>query len=212
MEMKKLIWLLVMLLMVAVVQPADAQLFRKTDEEKEDEAEKQRDKLDEIADETLQQVFEESPGSEGLFDTSYGYAVFDNRKTSLLISTGGGKGLAVERGTGNKTYMRMASAGLNIGLGLSFYQVVFLFEDRGAFENFVEKGWEVGAGADATGGETGTSAKASATTTGDTAVSAHKSAVFSDGMAVFQLTEKGLMLQADISGTKYWKYDKLHDE
>ena len=28
---------------------------------------------------------------------------------------------------------------------------------------------------------------------------------FKNGMAVYQITEAGLMLQADIAGTKYWK-------
>jgi hypothetical protein len=30
-------------------------------------------------------------------------------------------------------------------------------------------------------------------------------------MAFYQLTEGGLMLQADISGTKYWKNKKLNE-
>jgi hypothetical protein len=34
---------------------------------------------------------------------------------------------------------------------------------------------------------------------------------FNNGMAVFQMTEKGLMLQADISGTKYWKPEGLNE-
>jgi lipid-binding SYLF domain-containing protein len=212
MGMKKYQWPLVMLLILAFAPVAEAQVFgKKTEEEKEAKAEKKRDKLDEMADKTLAKLFEESPGAEDLYNKSYGYAVFDNRKTSIVLTTGGGKGIAVERKTGDKTYMRMASAGVNLGMGLTFYQVVFLFENKDVFGNFVDKGWEVGTGADATAGETGTSAKASGTTTGDAAVAAHTSAVFSKGMAVFQFTEKGLMLQADISGTKYWKYDKLNE-
>ena len=33
---------------------------------------------------------------------------------------------------------------------------------------------------------------------------------FVNGLAVFQITEAGLMLQADIAGTRYWKSDKLN--
>ncbi len=32
---------------------------------------------------------------------------------------------------------------------------------------------------------------------------------FVDGMAVFQLTKKGLLLVADLTGTKYWKNSDL---
>jgi lipid-binding SYLF domain-containing protein len=212
MGMKKYRWPLVMLLILAVAPAAQTRVFtQKTDEEKAAKTEKKRYKVDEMAQETLDKLFEKNAKAKKLYDQSYGYAVFDNRKTSIVITTGGGKGIAVERKTGDKTYMRMASVGLNLGLGLNFYQVVFLFEHKDAFTNFVENGWEVGAGTDATAGEKGTGAKATATSTDDAAVAAHQSAVFSEGIAVYQFTEKGLMLQADISGTKYWKHGKLNE-
>ena len=34
---------------------------------------------------------------------------------------------------------------------------------------------------------------------------------FVDGIAIYQITESGLMAQADIAGTKYWKDKKLND-
>ena len=33
---------------------------------------------------------------------------------------------------------------------------------------------------------------------------------FVNGIAIYQMTEKGLMANADIAGTKYWKNDKLN--
>ncbi len=33
---------------------------------------------------------------------------------------------------------------------------------------------------------------------------------FVDGVAVFQLTEKGLLLAVDLTGTKYWKNSDLN--
>ena len=65
-----------------------------------------------------------------------------------------------------------------------------------AFTSFVEKGWKAEAGARAAAGTEG----ASADTT------------FSNGLAIYQMTEKGLMANADISGTKYWKNKKLNGE
>jgi hypothetical protein len=49
-----------------------------------------------------------------------------------------------------------------------------------------------------------------ATDTDQIAAGANASAGYADGIAVFQFTEKGYMLQADIS-TKYWKDKKLND-
>jgi hypothetical protein len=34
---------------------------------------------------------------------------------------------------------------------------------------------------------------------------------FVNGLAVYQLTESGLMANADIAGTKYWQNKKLND-
>ncbi len=31
------------------------------------------------------------------------------------------------------------------------------------------------------------------------------------GLAIDQMTDEGLMASADISGTKYWKHDELHE-
>ena len=66
---------------------------------------------------------------------------------------------------------------------------MFLFEDAQTFDTFVNKGWEAEASANAVAGNKG----------------ANAGATFRNGMAVYQLTDGGLMLQADISGTKYWK-------
>ena len=103
-------------------------------------------------------------------------------------------GVAVDRVNGAKTYMKMGTAGIGLGAGGQSYQVVFLFESDAAFRRFVAKGWQADAAANAAAGTNGANVDAS----------------FSHGLAVFQLTNKGLMANADISGTKYWKNKKLN--
>jgi lipid-binding SYLF domain-containing protein len=125
-----------------------------------------------------------------------GYAVFENVKVSLGISGGGGRGVAVAKESGHRTYMRMGTVGLNLGLGGQKYKVIFLFQDEDVFRNFVEKGWQAGADANAVAGPAG----------------ANAAATFNQGLAVYQLTDAGLMLQVDISGTKYWKNEKLNSK
>ena len=152
-----------------------------------------RGRVDSMAQDTLQRLFENRPKAQRLYDRAVAYAVFSNIKVSLVVTGGGGTGIAVDK-AGGRTYMKMATAGLNLGLGGQKYQVVFLFEDRPTFERFVEQGWEAEGSANAVAGNLGTNVEAS----------------FRNGMAVFQLTQAGLMLQADISGTKYWKSKKLN--
>jgi len=144
--------------------------------------------------ETLDALFESSPQAKELHGSAFGYAVFSNIKISLVITGGGGHGVAVNRQSGQRTYMHMGTAGLNLGLGGQKYQVVFLFETEKAFRDFVDVGWQAEASANAAAGTKGANAAAG----------------FRNGVAIYQITDKGLMAQADISGTKYWKSKKLN--
>jgi lipid-binding SYLF domain-containing protein len=157
-------------------------------------AESKRMKINEMADAALNEVMNKNWKAQELFESAYGWAAFDNLKIAFLISGGGGNGVAIEKASGKRTYMKMGTAGIGFGLGGQAYQVVFLFQDEKTFFNFVEKGWKADASAQAAAGEDGANA-----TTG-----------FVNGIAVWQITEKGLMASADISGTKYWKNKKLN--
>ena len=156
--------------------------------------ESKRMKIDETADEALKTVLEENVKAKALYEDAYGWAVFDNLKLAFGFSGGGGNGVAVNKKTGEHTYMKMGTAGVGFGLGANKYQVVFLFQDENTFRNFVDKGWQAGAAATAAAGTE----------------SAEAATGFINGLAVYQVTEKGLMANADISGTKYWKNDKLN--
>jgi lipid-binding SYLF domain-containing protein len=46
----------------------------------------------------------------------------------------------------------MGVVGVGLGLGAKKYQVVFLFQDEKTFTNFVEKGWQADATAQAAAG------------------------------------------------------------
>jgi lipid-binding SYLF domain-containing protein len=147
-----------------------------------------------MAKETLAKVLASSPEAKLLFDRSFGYAIFDNAKVSLGISGGGGEGMAAARDDSERVYMKMGTVGLNLGLGVKKYQVVFLFQTRELFRQFVDSGWQADAGASATAGSKGVGDQVN----------------FVNGMAVYQITEKGLAIEADIAGTKYWKDKKLN--
>ncbi len=153
-----------------------------------------RTEIDAMASRTLKELFTRSAPAKRLYDESFGYAVFDTRKMSFMITTGFGAGIAVERATGARTYMKMASGGVNVGMGAQWYQVVFLFQSKSKFRRFVDEGWDVGGGGSVVAADEG----------------ANLGATFKHGIAVFQITEKGLMLAADLTGTKYWKNDALN--
>jgi lipid-binding SYLF domain-containing protein len=194
--MKKSVYhAIVVLTVIALVMPA-ATIF--ADEESGDwkdmKLESKRMKLDETAESALNALFAEKPKAKELYDSAYGWAVFDNLKLAFGISGGGGNGVASVKETNQKTYMKMGTAGVGLGLGANKYQVIFLFQDSQTYDNFVNKGWQADAGATASAGTNAAEVKTD----------------FVNGMAIFQMTEKGLMANADIAGTKYWKNDKLN--
>jgi lipid-binding SYLF domain-containing protein len=184
---------------VALVLPAGTLPAAPQDENKGDwkamERESKRMKINEMADDTMAMLLEESDKAPELYEQAYGWAVFDNLKLALGISGGGGNGVAVNKGSGDRTYMKMGTAGIGLGLGGQRYQVVFLFQDEKTFTNFVESGWQADASAQAAAGTDSAEVK-----TG-----------FVNGLAIYQFTEKGLIASADIAGTKYWKNKKLND-
>ncbi|PSW20534.1 hypothetical protein C9I98_06690 [Photobacterium sanctipauli] len=169
---------------------ADAKLDEMLEPETPEEA---RLALDTMADTALVRLFNEEPSAKLLFDSAYGYAVFDSRKFSLMLHTNQGAGVAVNRQNDKRTYMKMFGAGLAAGIGGKFYQQVILFEDQETYEGFVKDGWEASSEVGAVAGTE----------------SAELTAKYNGGMAIFQLSEKGLLLDANITGSKYWIDDEL---
>lgn len=170
----------------------------RTNEGLRDEATPQetRAKLDAMAEQTLARLFEQQPESRALFDRSAGYAVFDAREASFYVAAGYGRGVAVNRETDARTYMRMATGGAGMGLGFGDFerQLVILFEDAVLLNQFVRNGYDASAGV--------------STLTGD---KREEFAVkFTDGKAAFMLTRKGWKVSAKLTGSRYWPDESLN--
>ncbi len=153
------------------------------------DVEQARKEIDQKTQQALSRLFKLDRKAKALYDISYGYAVFDSRKSSFLVSIGSGGGVAIAKGTGARTYMRMFAGGVNVGAGIQFFQNVFLFETKESFNRFVNSGWEAGTAANANFGRDSLDAQVR----------------FVNGMALFQLADTGINLSADFTGTKYWK-------
>ncbi|WP_262696109.1 lipid-binding SYLF domain-containing protein [Kordiimonas aquimaris] len=164
-----------------------------------DTPEEKRAKIREMRQDVLTELFETRPQANAEIDEAVGYAVFKNVGINVvLFAAEGGRGVAYDNASGKETFMKMGSAGVGIGLGLKDFRAVFIFHDRGAFDSFVNKGWDLSgevdaaARADDVGGEIGEAA------------SVRKK------VSIYQFTKNGLVLQATIQGTKYWKDKKLN--
>jgi len=197
MRAKRLVLMMFVVLPLVAVD-ADAQLFGK-----KDSADTQRQEVLQMHDETLARLYKEKSAAKEMVENSVGYAVFSNTGVNVLIvSTASGKGVAHDNESNHNTYMNMFSAGGGLGVGLKKFSAVFVFHSREAFNQFVDKGWNFTGQVDAaatTDAEGGEQAGSMETTVG-----------LNEGVTVYQMTKKGLALQATLQGTKYWKDDELN--
>jgi lipid-binding SYLF domain-containing protein len=153
-----------------------------------------RQEIDKSAQETLDALLQSNTNAKSLYEKAAGYAVFKATKAGLFVSGGGGTGVAVNKETGKRTYLRMGLGGVGLGIGAQRYELVVMFETPERFDKFAAGGWDSSATAEAAAAKEGAAARAS----------------FMDGIAFFQITEKGLMAHADVTGTKFWVIDDLN--
>ena len=128
-----------------------------------------------------------------LLDRAYGTAVFDTTKGGFIVTGAGGTGVATHKG-GQPVYMHMGEGGVGLGAGLEKYRLVLLFENKEIYDKFIEGAWSAGASAQAAAGKQG----------------AGTVAKFNNGVAVYHLTDKGVIAQVDVTGVKFWPADKLN--
>ena len=163
----------------------------------EETPEATRAKLDAIADEVLAQLLAENAAAAQAFEASAGYAVFDMRRVSIFpLSAGYGRGVASPLPEASRTYMQMGTGGVGAAFGIGGFesQFVILFETAGDFEEFITHGYDAGADAGTMQGEERSTTEVQ----------------FVNGRSFFVLSKKGWRVNANATGTKYWKDPNLN--
>lgn len=166
-----------------------------------DDVATQREKIREMRDHVLRELFKERPELKSRIKQAPGYAVFSNVGVNLIFASfAGGHGLVVENGffSDKETFMKMGSAGIGLGLGVKDFRAVFIFNDKAKLKDFLDKGWDFSGQADA------------AAKSDEKGAALAGSGSFMPGVEVYQITKNGLALQATLQGTKYWRDKDLN--
>ena len=164
-----------------------------------DDVEKERKEIRDKTTQTLNRLYQLQPKAKQVIKNSYGYAVFSNFGMKIFIAGGGkGKGEAINNKTGKHTFMKMLEVQAGLGIGIKRFQVVFVFENKKVFNEFINSGWEFG-------GQSTVAAKLD-----DDGGAFTGAATVSPGVWIYQLTEDGLALEVTVKGTKYMKNDDLN--
>jgi lipid-binding SYLF domain-containing protein len=166
-------------------------------------ADKKEDKKNEIrkmSQDTLARLYKAQPAAQAAVEKGYGYACFSNMGVKILLGgSGNGKGMAVNNGTKAETFMKMFEVQAGLGMGVKKFRVVFVFDNEKVFNSFVNSGWQFG-------GQTSAAAKTSPESGG----AMQGAASVSDGVWMYQMTDKGLALEITAKSTKYSKDDDLN--
>src|ERR1051325_1853031 len=152
-------------------------------------------------------VFRNAGQSAEFFKKSYGYAVFPTiGKGAFVIGAAHGSGRVYVGGKYvGDTSMTQVTVGAQLG-GQAYREIIF-FQNKAAFGAFTSGNFEFGAqasavaitaGASAQAGTSGTAAGAS-----ENKAATGKGGGYTKGMAIFTVTEGGLMYEASVGGQKF---------
>jgi lipid-binding SYLF domain-containing protein len=129
----------------------------------------------------------EDSGIQTYFDSSYGYAVLPKvLKGAFVIGGAGGKGQVFQYGR-MIGYCSLTQATFGFSFGGEYFREIIFFRDKRDLDKFMSEEFTFSAQATAVALTKGAAAKAD----------------YKDGMAVFLMTDKGLMIDASIGGQKF---------
>ena len=160
----------------------------------------QRAAIEQMANQTLAQVYQNYPNAQSRIQNAAGYAVFSDQGGKFLYGgVAHGIGVAVNNLTGQETFMKMVELQPGFGFGISNFRIVLVFATPQAFNNFVTSGWEFGA-----------SASAAAKTASMGSSYLNSGVLVSAGVRMYQLTETGAIVGVSITGAKYYQDEALN--
>ena len=160
---------------------------------------KERAEIDELSAKALANLYEKVPSAERVIDNCYAYATLSNTGMKLgIFGDAHGRGLAVNTETGERLYMRMREMGIGLGLGVKEYDLIFVIGTEEAWDSFISGDIKFATSAEAAAND------------GVTGDSIEGASIAAKGVWVYQITKKGLTLDASIKGTKIYPDKKLN--
>lgn len=163
----------------------------------EETPEATRARLDVMSGDIMAVLLAQNAQADALYQKSAGYAAFDSRKVTIFpVTTGYGRGVAVAKDSGARTYMNMGTGGLGASLGIGGFatQFVILFETQADFDRFVVNGYDATAGGGAQVGDDKSTDEVR----------------FTQGQSVFILDKDRWRVNGSLEGTKYWRSSELN--
>ena len=166
-----------------------------TDEQKA----KERNHILKKAEDTLAQLYKSKPEAKKAIESAYGYAVFSNTGYNIILYVGGkGAGVAFKNSDKKPVFMTMLNAGTGPGVGYVDYRQVLVFSSETLFDQFITVGFNSSASENVT------------IKVGKTDVDQSRAIALIPGVDLYQINDKGIDIQANWGGMKYFKDSDLN--
>ncbi len=158
-----------------------------------------RDFVLRMKDRTLEDLYAAKPFTRDLVKNAAGYGVFSNINTQLLVlGSGSGYGVIVDNANGKTTYMKMAEGGVGLGVAVTDFREVIIFNNPAVMRQFISSGWDFGVQGDAVLKSRTEGAAASG------------EVPFQSDIVIYQLTKQGIALRTNVGAEKYWIDSELN--
>jgi len=205
--MKKLILLIGVYLLVSVqslvIASEDDDFLteqRKSFEElTPEQVEAKRQEVLTMSKDTLERLYKEHPETKEEIKNAYGYGAFEGHGVNLVLYVAGkGHGVIFDNKTNTPIFMNAIRAGTGPGVGYKSIHAVLIFKNETVYKQFATIGVQVSASGDALLKVAGEGAEMS------------KAASLVPGVSYYQLTDTGLVLQANWGATEFLKDPHLN--
>jgi lipid-binding SYLF domain-containing protein len=174
-------------------------LLAHADDDKAQEKAKEQGEIRTNTQKILERLYKAQPAAKTAVASGAGYAVFSNTGVKILFAgSGKGEGMAINNQTKKEIFMKMVELQAGLGFGVKKFSLIFVFDNDKVLDSFINSGWEFGGQATA------------AAKTGDKGAAMTGASSVSDGIWVYQMTDKGLAAEITVKSTKYYKDDDLN--
>ena len=158
-----------------------------------------RAKLDEMSVQVLDRMYQKYPSSKEAVENAYAYCTISASAVKWgFYGDDHGRGVAVNKQTDERIYMKMKEMSLGVNFGAKEYDLLFVIQDQKAWERFIS-------GSIKFGGEA--SAQASDGVSGGTVADA---SILAKGVWVYQLDKKGLAVELSFKGMRISPFRSLN--
>lgn len=158
-----------------------------------------RAKLDKMSVEVLEKMYAKYPDAESAVKNSYAYCTISSSSVNWgFLGSDRGRGLAYSKNLDKKIYVKMSEVKLGLSFGAKEYDLLFIIQNREAWDRFVSGSIKFGAEV---------SAQASDGVNGENFTNA---TAIANGVWVYQLDKKGLAVELSFKGAQIKPYKKLN--